>query len=97
MGWIVRGWILPNSYPLAMAYKSVLAGEKSLVAIGNAVRAVRRERGLSQEDLAVDADVERSYMGAIERAEVNVTLLVLVRLCRALKVSPSELLAKARM
>ncbi len=80
-----------------MAYKSVLAGDKSLVAVGNAMREVRRERRLSQEDLAVDADVELSYMGAIERAEVNVTLLVLVRLCLALKVWPSELLAKARM
>lgn len=59
------------------------------------MRAARKERGLSQEELAVDADVERSYLGAIERAEVNVTLEVIARICGALKIKPSELLAKA--
>ena len=97
MGWIVRGRILPDAYAFCMAYKSVLAGDKSLIAVGKAVRETRLERGLSQEDLAVDANVERSYMGAIERAEANLTLIVLTRICRALKIKPSELLAKARL
>ncbi|NDG16798.1 MAG: XRE family transcriptional regulator, partial [Betaproteobacteria bacterium] len=38
-----------------------------------------------------------SYMGAIERAGANLTLIVLTRICRALKIKPSELLAKARL
>lgn len=79
----------------AMPHKSVLAGDKSLKALGEALRAVRKERGLSQEELAVDASVERSYLGAIERAEVNVTVEVVTRICRALKVKPSELFANA--
>ena len=80
-----------------MPHKSVLAGEPRLRAVGSALRAVRVERGLSQEDLATDAHVERSYLGAIERAEVNVTLVVFARVCRALKVKPSELLDRAGM
>jgi transcriptional regulator with XRE-family HTH domain len=80
---------------LAMPHKSILAGEKSLRALGAAVRATRKERGLSQEDLAVDAEVERSYLGAIERAEVNVTIVVVARICSALKIKPSELFARA--
>ena len=80
-----------------MPHKSVLAGEPKLKALGAALRAARHDRGLSQEDLATDAHVERSYLGAIERAEVNVTLIVLTRVCRALKLKPSELLLKAGM
>ena len=97
LGWIVRGGILPNPYAFAMAYKSVLAGDKDLIAVGQALRELRLQRGFSQEVLAVDAGVERSYMGAIERAEVNVTLVVLSRICRALRVRPSDLLEKAGM
>ena len=78
-----------------MPHKSVLAGDKTLRALGIALRAARKERGLSQELLAVDAGVERSYLGAIERAEVNVTVEVITRICRALKVKPSELFANA--
>jgi transcriptional regulator with XRE-family HTH domain len=77
----------------AMPHKSILAGDKSLRALGAAVRSTRKELGLSQEDLAVDAEVERSYLGAIERGEVNVTLMVLTRICSALHVKPSKLLS----
>lgn len=80
-----------------MPHKSVLAGERRLRAVGSALRDFRKEVGLSQELLAVDASVERSYLGAIERGEVNVTLLVIARLCRALNIKPSELLAKAKL
>ncbi len=91
------GLILPNRHPLVMPHKSVLAGERRLKAVGVALRECRKEIGLSQEALAVDASVERSYLGAIERGEVNVTLLVVARLCRALNIKPSELLARARL
>lgn len=78
-----------------MPHKSTHAGNRALVALGKALRAARKEKGLSQEDLATDAEVERSYLGAIERGEVNVTVLVIARVCRELKVKPSELMARA--
>jgi transcriptional regulator with XRE-family HTH domain len=37
------------------------------IALGNAIRAARRERGYTQESFAAHADIDRSYYGAIER------------------------------
>jgi transcriptional regulator with XRE-family HTH domain len=66
-----------------------------LIALGQAVRALRKARGLSQEALAHDAHIDRSHMGKIERGERNVTILNIVRVCAVLECSPSELLAHA--
>lgn len=63
-----------------------------LAAFGAAVRARRKELELSQEALADLAEIDRSHMGKIERGERNVTLLNVVRIARALAVSPSSLL-----
>ena len=59
---------------------------------GRRVKALRLERGLSQEKLAELADLHRNYVGGIERGERNVALLNIVALARALKVRPSKLL-----
>jgi transcriptional regulator with XRE-family HTH domain len=68
-----------------------------LVALGAAIRRERSERGLSQEALAVDADLDRSYMGGIERGEHNLTVMNLVKIAGALKLSPSKLLDSASL
>lgn len=57
--------------------------------------AVRRRRlamALSQEAFAARAKLHRTYIGAIERAEENVTLATLDKLAKALSVAPNELL-----
>jgi transcriptional regulator with XRE-family HTH domain len=51
--------------------------------------------GLSQEALAVDADMDRSYVGGIGRGEHNVTVMNLVKIAEALQVKPSELMETA--
>jgi transcriptional regulator with XRE-family HTH domain len=51
-------------------------------------------RGLSQERLAFDAGVDRSYVGGLEREEENPTVDVLDRLARTLSVPISELFAE---
>ncbi len=71
------------------------AGDPSLVSIGQAIRQLRAEAGLSQEKLANEADVDRSYMGGIERGEHNLSIINLVRISRCLGVSVSELLMRA--
>lgn len=71
------------------------AGNKELVSLGEAIRSARKAAGLSQELLAVDADLDRSYMGGIERGEHNITIMNLCRISAALQVCPSNLLAKA--
>lgn len=73
------------------------AGDPVLVALGAAIRRERSDRGLSQELLAVDADLDRSYMGGIERGEHNLTLMNVVKIAGALKVSPSKLLDAASL
>lgn len=57
------------------------------------VRKLRVKRGLSQEALAVDAGVDRSYVGRIERGVENPTAETLERLARALEVPVADLLA----
>ncbi len=52
--------------------------------LGQRIRAKRSELGMSQEALANEAGLDRSYVGRIERGEHNLTFISLVRLCRAL-------------
>jgi transcriptional regulator with XRE-family HTH domain len=65
--------------------------------LGRAIRTVRRERGFAQEAFAARAGIDRSYFGAIERGEFNVSLDKIVRLANGLGISASELLARARL
>ncbi len=70
------------------------AGNKELVTLGEAIRRARTKAGLSQELLAAEAELDRSYMGGVERGEHNLTLMNLCRISIALKMKPSELLAE---
>ena len=54
------------------------------------LRRIRVERGLSQERLAYEAEVDRSYVGGLERQEENPTVDVLDRLAKMLDVPISE-------
>lgn len=59
--------------------------EKILLELGTRIRAQRKRIGLTQEALALVANVDRSYYGAVERGERNITFTVLCRLCVALQ------------
>lgn len=63
-----------------------------LILFGKTVRRIREQKGLSQEALADLCHLHRTYIGGIERGERNIGLLNLLRLSKALKVLPSELL-----
>jgi len=56
------------------------------------VKKLRTEKGLSQEDLALKANLDRTYIGRIERAERNPSLIVLYKLAIAFDMDLSELL-----
>lgn len=71
------------------------AGDKVLVSLGDVIRQSRAKRGLSQEALAVDADLDRSYVGGIERGEHNLTVLNLRKIAAALDTKMSALLVAA--
>lgn len=66
-------------------------------ALGRALREMRGERGYAQEAFAAQAGMDRSYFGAIERGEFNVSLNTIVKLAAALGVRASELLRRARL
>jgi len=63
-----------------------------LVKFGERVREIRKEKGLSQEELAHRADLHRTYIGMIERAEKNITLLNIEKIANALEVNIKELI-----
>lgn len=71
------------------------AGNKALVDLGSVIRQARSKAGISQEALAADAEVDRSYMGGIERGEHNLTVMNLKRIAEALNLKPSTLLKDA--
>jgi ribosome-binding protein aMBF1 (putative translation factor) len=68
-----------------------------LVAFGAAVRRARQERGLSQEELAHRAGIDRSYMSSIERGGQNLGLMSIARIARAMDMAAAELLLEARL
>jgi transcriptional regulator with XRE-family HTH domain len=60
-----------------------------------AIRNARLAMGLSQEALAIDAGLDRSYMGGIERGEHNLAIMNIAKIANALGVTPSDLLKGA--
>lgn len=71
--------------------------QSSLVpVVASNVRRLRVARGWSQEDLADQCSLHRTYVGAIERGERNITLATLERLATALEVIPTDLLIEPR-
>ncbi|MGY2492610.1 helix-turn-helix domain-containing protein [Cupriavidus sp. CP313] len=69
----------------------------TLVALGDAIRRIRKERGFSQEQLALSAEIDVSYLGRVERGDNNVAVLRLERIAVALGVTMTRLMAEARL
>ena len=63
--------------------------------VGRNVRRLRQAKGLTQEQLAFEADIDLTYVGGIERGRRNPSLLVMVRIARALDVELSGLIETA--
>jgi transcriptional regulator with XRE-family HTH domain len=69
-----------------------LAAEKR---IGLALRAKRVDKGWSQEELAFECGLHRTYIGAVERGEKNLTLKNLVKIAKSLDTSASQVMVNA--
>jgi transcriptional regulator with XRE-family HTH domain len=61
------------------------------IRVGNNIRKERLKKNLSQESLAEMANVHRTYIGIVERAERNITLVSLEKIAKALNVNIAEL------
>jgi len=62
--------------------------------VGQNVRRLRGEAGLSQEKLALEAELDRTYVSGVERGVRNPTHTVLARIAKALKTDPDKLLIR---
>lgn len=71
------------------------ADDPLLRALGTAIRALRKARGLSQEDLAHACGIERSYMSGIERGQQNLTVIALGRIAEGIGVPLEALMHEA--
>jgi len=71
------------------------SGNPALIKIGNTIRKIRADRKISQEALAYEAGIDRSYMGGIERGEHNITVMNLMKVASQLDIKLSTLLEKA--
>jgi transcriptional regulator with XRE-family HTH domain len=60
--------------------------QKILLKFGERVREIRKKKGLSQEGLAHKSKLHRTYIGMIERAEKNITLINIEKIANALEV-----------
>ena len=63
-----------------------------LITFGEKVRQIRKEKGFSQEELSYKAELHRTYIGMIERAEKNITLTNIEKIAKALEVEIKNLL-----
>jgi len=79
--------------PIASPY----ARDPALLALGAAIRAARRERGVSQEELAHLAGLDRSYMSSVERGTQNPGILTFIQVVQALEMTMTELFAEAEL
>ena len=64
--------------------------QEILIRFGPKVRSQRMNLGISQEELASRANVHRTYIGMIERAEKNITLENIEKICKALDLTVSK-------
>jgi transcriptional regulator with XRE-family HTH domain len=60
--------------------------------IGKRIRDLRNIVDMSQSELAFEVGTDKAYISRIERGEVNIGILLFVKICFALKVSSNELL-----
>ncbi len=65
------------------------------VAFGRALRRLRQERGLTQEQLGFEADLRRTFISVLELGQQQPTLTTITKLAKVFNIRPSELLREA--
>ena len=76
-------------------YSSRHSKHRALIALGDAIKRTRDAQSIAQEELALRSELDRSYLGGVERGESNVTLLTIIKVASALGLSASQLLDQA--
>lgn len=68
----------------------------NLIKIGKRIRAIREERGYSQEEFAAAAQLGRSYAGRVERGEQNISMQSLIQIALTLEIEVGQLFPPLR-
>ncbi|HEV2973996.1 MAG TPA: helix-turn-helix transcriptional regulator [Solirubrobacteraceae bacterium] len=76
-----------------------MPAKKSLAnqTLGKAIRSARESHGYAQEAFARQASMDRSYYGAIERGEFNVSVDTVIKIATALEMTACELFGRAKL
>jgi len=69
----------------------MISNSDILKKFGARIRKIRKEKGISQEELAHRANLHRTYIGMIERAERNITLINIEKIAKALNIEIVEI------
>ena len=75
-----------------MSKRYSISQKAFLKGIGKRIRTLRKEAGFSQETLAFNSHLDRSYIGSVERGEKNPSAISLKKMAKPLDVKPYELL-----
>ena len=89
-----EGGKLWSNHSSAKSPKAVIVGESVERRFGRRLREIREASGVSQEELAGQAGVHRTYVGLLERGERNVTLRTIERIAAALGVEMADLMPR---
>jgi len=91
MSLIVCRLILDKCYNNVKSYLSDIMKDIKKQ-LGDKIRAVRLKRAMSQEDLAFEANLHRTYISDVERGSRNISIENIEKIAKALKVKPKNLL-----
>ena len=78
------------------AHSSFMKEQKIKNLFGEHIRKFRKSKGLSQEELALQSGLDRTYIGGVERGERNISLINICRIADALSISPDLLLSNLK-
>jgi transcriptional regulator with XRE-family HTH domain len=67
-------------------------GNKVKICFGKALKKLREERGISQEELAYESGYHRTYISQLERGQKSPSIQTIFQLARALDINPSDLI-----
>ena len=62
------------------------------ITVGKHLKEIRIQKELSQEELSLQAGLDRSYISMVERGKRNPTLLVIFKICEVLEILPHDLI-----
>lgn len=63
-----------------------------LESIGKRIRSIRNNIAMSQSELAFEIGTDKAYVSRIERGEINIGILLFIKICTALKAKPDDLI-----